>query len=193
MNKYDFSALKNINYAEGLKYSEQEETYAAVLGDFHRFIEKNAEVIDLAEKQKNAEDYVREVHKLKSSARLIGAAELSELALRLEMKGRENDWSVIERETPLLLEKYREFEEILKPFEKKRPRKEGAELSRVELEKELESLLETLSCFDYDASMEIISRLDAHALPKSFAEGFDALRDSVESFEFEEAENYVNQ
>lgn len=193
MDTYDFSSLKNIDAAQGLRYSEQQDTYAGVLGDFHRFIEKNAGIIESAAKMRREDDYVREVHKLKSSARLIGAAELSELARELEQRGREQDWDAIERKTPQLLEKYREFLEILRPFAKERAEAVGEEMPAAELENELEGLKKALSAFDYDSSMEVLARLDGRVLPERVRETYDALHESIESFEFEEAENYVNQ
>lgn len=193
MTSYDFAGLKNIDVAAGLKYSEREDTYAEVLGDFHRFIDKNAGLISFAVEIKSLDDYVREVHKLKSAARLIGATELSQLALALEMGGREGNWSVIEKHTPELLAKYREFEKILRPFARRRPAADGSEILREELQAELKQLRELVSAYDYDGAMEIITRLDGRVLPTRIKSTFEAMRDCVESYEFDEAENYVNQ
>ena len=54
------------------------------------------------------------VHSLKSSARTIGAVDVSELARTLELAGKNADTDTINRETPRLLVMYRELEEPLK-------------------------------------------------------------------------------
>lgn len=193
METLDLHALEGIDASVGLGYTGDEKTYSGVLRDFHHFIRKYSDAIQSAAESKAQDEFVREVHKLKSSARLIGAMALSQQALRLEMLGREGKWREIKAETPRLLADYRRFELILAPFEERRIAKTGGALPPEELRRELESLKKCVSAFDYDGAMESVTKLEERLLPSKIEELFPKLLDSVESFEFEDAENYVNQ
>ena len=60
-------------------------------------------------------NYMIEVHALKSSARLIGAMELSKMAEYMEQCAKRDNVLEIERYTPVMLE---EYEKIKKSLEK---------------------------------------------------------------------------
>ena len=193
MKTADLYSLEGIDAHVGLNYTGDEKTYAGVLRDFHHFISKYSDAIQRAAEERDQDEFVRGVHKLKSSARLIGATALSQQALELETLGKDGNWSEIEAETPRLLADYRAFLQILAPFEEEHAEKKGAPLSPEELKTELESLKKSVSAFDYDGAMAVLSALESRPLPLDAQELFPRLQDSVESFEFEEAENYVNQ
>ena len=53
------------------------------------------------------------MHSLKSSARTVGAIDISDLAKRLETAGKQGDLAEIKLDTPLLLAKYRKLKDSL--------------------------------------------------------------------------------
>ena len=57
--------------------------------------------------------YTIKVHALRTSARIIGAASLSELAEKLEEAGEHRDMELINNETEKLLSEYEAFKETL--------------------------------------------------------------------------------
>ncbi len=65
--------------------------------------------------------YTIKVHALKSTARIMGARELSLLAEELEKAGNENDLDKITAETGRLLEMYRGFKEKLSRIDAAHP------------------------------------------------------------------------
>ena len=65
--------------------------------------------------QVDLKNYMIEVHALKSSARLIGAMELSKMAEYMEQCAKRDNVLEMERYTPALLE---EYEKIKKSLEK---------------------------------------------------------------------------
>ena len=83
---------------------------------FYRTIDSKANKIEQCLKEGLINDYVIEVHALKSSALLIGAVPLSEAAKELESCGKQADTSVLEEKTPDLLTMYRGFKTILRPY-----------------------------------------------------------------------------
>jgi putative two-component system response regulator len=72
-----------------------------------------SEKIENSWKNEAYDTYTTLVHSLKSSARTIGAIEVSDLAKNLENAGKNGEIDVIAKETPLLLEKYRDLKNHL--------------------------------------------------------------------------------
>ena len=62
-------------------------------------------------------NYTIEVHALKSTARMIGAADLSALAFEMEQAGNANDLDKINANTPTLMEMYRAYKKTLAYFD----------------------------------------------------------------------------
>ena len=56
--------------------------------------------------QRDIKNYITLVHGLKSSARLLGAMQLSEEAFELEKSAKLNDWNAIDAGTDTLLRHY---------------------------------------------------------------------------------------
>ena len=84
-----------------------------MLAVFKDSIETKSDKIEKSWKDEALDTYTTLVHSLKSSARTVGATELSELARLLETAGKNGDIDYIQKETPVLLEKYRELAGIL--------------------------------------------------------------------------------
>ena len=109
--------LKDIDTEEGMINCGTEEYYLIALGLFYDNIRENYDNIKRYFEEGNRKDYNIKVHSLKSSARLIGAKELSELARTLEEASNEDsfDEGYIKEKTPVLLSMYESFLEKLSP------------------------------------------------------------------------------
>ncbi|WP_051204901.1 response regulator [Butyrivibrio sp. VCD2006] len=95
-------ALEKLSYIDtkaAIPLCGSEDAYITILQMFIRTADiKKKRIKELYEK-KDIKNYIIEIHALKSSARLIGAMEFSELARELELAGKENNLSVIEEKT----------------------------------------------------------------------------------------------
>ena len=98
------------------------EVFKEASRNFYDVIEEKSTQIENFQKEANWNDYTVLVHALKSSARLIGATELSENAAFLEECGdkaknnEEKAISLISEKTPALLKKYRSYSKKLAPL-----------------------------------------------------------------------------
>ena len=107
------AALKNCGSAE---------TFREAVKNFREDIEEKANLIEEYAKSSDWKNYTILVHALKSSARLIGATELSELAREVEAKGDEaqkdekSAITTILEKTPELLAQYRAYYAKLAPL-----------------------------------------------------------------------------
>jgi PAS domain S-box-containing protein len=104
-------------------YADYLETLSAMLGDddleeagrmLFGFLASARECLRDAKTAVAGRDsvgFVRAMHKLKSSARMIGATALSDLCQRAEQAGQHQEWAAIEAELPSLTASLRETEE----------------------------------------------------------------------------------
>lgn len=159
------SGLGVLDKEIGLQYCGTEELLNSVLEDFYHLIDDKSEKIIFLKETGNIKDYTIEVHALKSTARMIGATELSELAFKLEMAGKEDNTSLIEEETDRLITMYRAYKDTLSYFDK--DDSEKTEVSTGEIKSELEKMLSAVSEFDMDGVDEAMAKLREFKMPTS--------------------------
>lgn len=100
----DLQGLPGIDVARGMSYCGTGKAYRKTLFLFREQIPGRLRRIRQAWEEGRWEDYVIEVHSLKSAARWIGAMDLGDQAEALEMAGREKDLAKIADNTTDLLE-----------------------------------------------------------------------------------------
>ena len=103
-----------IDIEAGISYAGSEQDFVDTLQFFRDCIDRKADEIKSLYDEQNIEDYTTKVHALKSGARIIGAKDLSERARLLEEAGKNGDIDYIKANTDEVLEKYREYKEILR-------------------------------------------------------------------------------
>ncbi len=98
--------LEQLDTDLGLYMCGDVEDYLEALGIFADSADSKAAKIKKTESEQDTENYTTLVHSLKSSARTIGAADLSEKAGILEVAGKDRDLELIKTLTPDLLADY---------------------------------------------------------------------------------------
>ncbi len=165
----------------GLKNCGSAEVYLNAIETFADSSEENYELISRYFAEKQTEDYTIKVHALKSSARIIGAAELSTLAARLEKAGDERDIETIEAETPKLLKDYKQLSDMLR---KGRAEAAGdkSDLPLIDndyLSEALSSIKELAASFDYDSVNYIMDTLGGYSFPEEKSGMMEKLKTAV--------------
>lgn len=114
-------------------YAEYLENLVQMLGEddpeevahmLHAFLDAAAECLNEAKwalQRRDTITFVRASHRLKSSARMIGATALSDLCQRCEQAGLRGEWSLLEAEMPSLDASLRETEERIQTLPRTRP------------------------------------------------------------------------
>ncbi len=169
--------ISDINLEEGLKNCGGAESMEKVVKNFYNDIEIKAQAIEDYLRENDLRNYTVLVHALKSSARLIGAEMLSEMAADLEDRGNKNDIESIKEKTPILLEKYRSLRKSLSACQKKE-----AQLPLIEENKLLEAfnnINELAQVYDYETIEDIIGMLDDYSIPETFAPKYESLKKCV--------------
>ncbi|WP_049945743.1 DegV family protein [Butyrivibrio sp. LC3010] len=104
-----FESIEGIDYYKALEIAGSKKTLNAVLKLFYQTIELNASEIEKCYKANDWDNYIIKVHSLKDSARIIGADELSELALKLENAAKDGNTEFVHKNTDRLLGNYRKY------------------------------------------------------------------------------------
>ena len=178
---------------DGIKYSGGAESFIFSLKLFLDTIEENSEVINKAFEDKDIKLFTIKVHALKSSARIIGAHELSEKAKWLEEAGKKNDVKYIEENYPAMLEEYLEYKnklEGLNPSASTDLDKEPIPLD--ELSGAIEAIKELAPQMDYDSIDMIITEVNEYKLEEEDYKLFKDLEKALKTFNWDKIEALLN-
>ncbi len=185
--------IEGIVGEDGLRYAggDQEEylnTLKLYQGEYEK---KRTELIRFYE-DSDLENYQISVHALKSTSRLIGANELSDLALALEEASKAGNIYLVRKEHPGLIEHYAQLHEaIAEVLDSMGMQKAGAQLepmSREELQEFCEKLQSGLDEFDIGLLRRYVTLLQSKDLLWSVKED---LQEAVDSFDYDKLQEQV--
>ena len=187
--------IEGLDVSEGIKNSGTRELFFSLLGDFYKLIDMKSTKMEKCLADGLIRDYTIEVHALKNTARMIGAMELSKWCYELEMAGNGNEVEKLTKETPGMLQLYRSYKEILKPYAKLQ-NEEKKQVSKEEIIEDLQKLRDAIDTFDLDMADEIMKRLEEYQFPEEMEPLLEELRAYVADVAMEEimttAENMIN-
>ncbi len=166
------SGIQHLDTAMGLQNCGSAKDYLEALRIFRESVAENAAAIEGFLGAKDWQNYTTKVHALKSSARIIGASELSERAARLEDAGNRRYIEEIEKDTPTLLALYRACGETLAPLDahEEKEQEDLPEIDEASLAEAYEAIKEMAASFDYDSIQLILEELAGSRVPKEKAE-----------------------
>jgi len=180
-------AMGNVLDVEaGLQFCGSAEDYLAVLRVFQESAAEKADEIQRLFEAKDWKNYTTKVHALKSSARVIGAAELSDRAARLEDAGNRLYVEEIAADTPLLLALYRASGEALAPL--KEPKQDDENLPEIDvasLHEAYAAIREMASSFDYKSIQFVLDDLAKNRIPKEAAERHTRLVEAAKKLDWD--------
>lgn len=185
--KSDLIKIEGVDVKAGIALAGNLNLYHIILADYHKVIEKKAELIEKYEHDGNIEAYTIEVHALKSASKLIGATKLSNLAAQLEESGIKRDIATIKTKTRILLEMYRNYIDYLAPYAAKVTEKTISTISPDELVKKLDAICDALNDFDIDGGKALSDELNACTFDGKQAELCKKLIEAVDELEYDTA------
>lgn len=151
--------IPGIDVQAGIANCMNEKLFRELLRDFHGLIEEKSNKIERFLEERDIRNFTIEVHAMKSSARMIGALELSDRFKALEELGIIENVSLINQLAPGVIESYRRYKESLKPFVTAEP-VEKKELPKEEIISMLEKLEKAMDEFDLDTADEMMKELE---------------------------------
>ncbi len=194
--------LNGIDHRTGIRNTGSAEDFMKALQLFADNISENIKNIRLFYEREDFHNYNIKVHSLKSTARMIGASELSKMAEELEnasVDGAIDDAEIGEK-TPMLLNEYEKYLDILAPFihddtaewkeEMNDPSK--AEIPQSALDEAYGSIKECMEALDYDSIDFLIQSIMKYRIPDKEQQKIIALRKKVSEFDWDAVEELLN-
>ena len=183
---------EGINPEEGIKNSGGISGYIFSLNLFLDTMDENAKIIQDAYKAGNIRLYTIKVHALKSSARIIGAMNLSHMAQKLEDAGNMQDKEYIDENHAAFMDEYEGFKDKLSLLREPEESDEGKEeISEEQLQEAFEALQEVVPQMDYDAVEMIVDQLHEFKLPEKEAEIIKQLSQKMKKFDWDGVEELI--
>lgn len=180
--------LEGIDAQEGIGHCGSETAYLDTLKVFAEAALSGIKDIEGYFQNEDWQNYTIKVHALKSTARIIGAKLLSEMAKRMEDAGNAGEIGQIKEETPSLLSLYRSFAEKLAPLcSSKQREEEKVPIDEVALKEAYDTLKEFVASFDYDSVMFVLESLEGYRLPEGEEKRYQSFKAAVEKLEWEKA------
>ena len=195
--KTDLLEKAGIHTVTGLQYClNNMEFYNELLLKFASDADRKQEDIGRFFEQHDWENYCIMVHALKSTARMIGADALSDLAKGLEDAAKNRNVEYIRMHHENLLLKYRETEQSIRDIfeedKKDGEQKEYQEISGLELRKRLEEIEDSLNTFEAEKAKTLIEQLSGFIYcGKSVAGLLEEAGRDVDDFEMAAASKKV--
>ena len=154
----ELPVIEGIDVAEGIKNCGSKEVFFELVKDFYKLIDSKSLKIEECLKEDRIREYTIEVHALKSTARMVGAMQLSELAFELEKLGNENAKEEIESRTPELLQIYRKYKVLLKEYGESKS-EETTKVSHMQMKATLMRVHDAVENFDMDEADKAMEEL----------------------------------
>ena len=182
-----FAGIDGIDVKTALKNCMNTDILKNTVHDFYVSAKTGPAKIEKLWREENISEFTITVHALKSSARLIGALDLNELAAKLEEYGDNGDLSSIGEYTPMLLEKYRYYEDSLALlFDDGDPEDDDRELiDPSALSEAYGAIREAVTAFDFNTADELMGMLKEYRIPKEEEDRYLRICDMVTKLERE--------
>ena len=191
----DLSWLENakgISVEDGIKNSGGASQYEFALNMFYDTIDDNSNLIEKAYLDGDLKLATVKVHALKSSARIIGALQLSADCQALEDAGNNKDMEYIEAHKDKVLADYREYKEILGRLgEDESTDSDKPEISKDELKGAYSALGDFVALMDYDSIEMVLDELGDYKLPEEDAQLIKEIDKNLKLVNWEKLEELV--
>ena len=167
MTHSEITDIPGISIEEGIENSGSKELFLSLLSDFYKLIDQKSIKVEKCLADGLLREYTIEVHALKSTARMIGALELSEKFYQLEQLGNAEDQDTLEKLTPDVLSLYRSFKPLLEPFAKSMEQEKDV-VSTEKMIETLNQLRDAIDSFDLDEADNAMHKLESYAFPEEY-------------------------
>ncbi|MBO4400760.1 MAG: response regulator [Selenomonadaceae bacterium] len=186
--------IPGLNVADGVANCGDAESYLDALTVFANSINTAAAEIEKYFNTADWKNFTTKVHALKSSARVIGANELSARALRLEDAGNSGYFDEIKQDTAPLMKLYRSYAEKLSPLiQKDEDDSDKPLIDDDALAEALEAMNEAAVNFDFDTLEFVFDSLKDYRLPENQREKFAQIKAAAEIPDWEKLKILLNE
>ena len=189
------ASVDALNARDGVEHCGGVDSYLDALKVFATSILSNSDEIEKFYNAGDWKNYTTKVHALKSSARVIGANELSEKARRLEDAGNSGYINEIQQDTAPLLKLYRSYAEKLSPLIEIETVENNSDKPLIDAEnlaEAYEALQGAAAEFDIDTVEFVLQSLEDYQLPPTDFERYKKIKDAAAKLDWNVIQGLVN-
>jgi CheY-like chemotaxis protein len=170
--------LPMINVEHGIETSGGAEIYEDVIRDYTMTIDEYSKRIEDYYNAGDINNFRIQVHALKSTSRMAGADEVSELAKELELAANDGNIEYIKKETPVLLARYRDLKGALTEVfgEPGADDTDKPEMDEDTFVDALHAILEGVEIFDYDLIESVMAEIENCRIPDQYKSAYDRMK-----------------
>jgi DegV family protein with EDD domain len=186
-----YQEIPGIDGDAAISNSGSEDAFRAVLKIFYDSIEQKASELNGFFSEGDWQNYIIKIHALKSSAKLIGAMDLSEKALKLEMAGKEGNTGYIIDNHLQCMEEFTGFKDLLSESLNDIAGDEAKDASHKPVADDflMKSVYDELrsgaDAMDCERISEVLKELDDYAIPDSDKEKFNAICLKAQEYDYD--------
>ena len=180
--------IAEIDVEAGIRNNGDEEAYIETLKTYAEMVGGHIDDIDRFMTADDIENATIKIHALKSTSRIIGAADIGELAQKLETAGKANDTETLNNELGGLLERCRRLGEQLSPLVDSADETEDESLpliSEEELREAYNLIKEANESFQLENVNEISESLKGYRIPDAEKERVRNIIKAVSDLEYD--------
>ena len=178
--------IPGIDTDKAIKNAGSPELFTELLGDVYKLIDEKSNQVEAHLAQKDIKNYIIDVHSLKTTCRMIGAAELGERFFTLEKLGKENDLEQIERLTPDVLSSFRSLKPYLEPYAVRKCSDKKA-FEKAGVSALLTQLISAIDDFNLGTAEDITKQLFSYDCNKEMSVKLETLEKNVSNLDYDEA------
>lgn len=182
-----FSGFKRIDVSQGLSYTNgNAHMYNSLVKDFAATISDKKVLLNRLASEEDVSRFTIEVHSLKSSAKMLGAIQLSERALELERLGHKRDMEGIKSRIEGMNAEIDAVISDLAPF----AREEEVNIKRIPVDRAkvrevLRKVYYASDDFDYETGKQLIFELGNYDFDELLGGIYEKMRDSIENIDYD--------
>ncbi|MBP5304288.1 MAG: response regulator [Lachnospiraceae bacterium] len=175
--------IDEIDINSGIKNCGSIDGYLSVLDVFVKTASFKADEIESLYRDRDLENYTIKVHALKSSARIIGAMELSDMARELENAGKNGDNKYIDENTGKLIADYRSLYDKLSILNKVKEKQEKIDPEM--LKEAYQTAAEIAESMDYGLMDDLLNSLKKYDFSDNDAKAVSEMEKALTELDFD--------
>ena len=165
--------IREINVESGIQMCGDESVYLDTLKHFVQYSSDEINTLQKYAKRDQIAEFTIKIHALKSTAKLIGADQLSQMAFKLEEAGKNNDLVYIHEHTEEALAAYKALVSALAPINQELQQTPKEQIDPDALPMLFKHLLEYTNDFNDEAISSMTNAIKKYAFPGQTQQMFD--------------------
>lgn len=184
--------IPGIDVEQAIKNSGTESLFIELLGDVYTLMDDKIQRVESCLAQQDIQNYTIEVHSLKTTCRMIGAADLGEDFFTLEKLGKENNLEQIEKDTPKVLNSFKALKPYLEPFASNNAGT-TIDYNKADFSNTLNKLISAVDDFDLGAAEDSVKQLLSYNCNEALSLKLNTLDKLVTNLDYEDAKELATQ